>query len=181
MKYGYIRVSTAHQNPERQEHELHAAGAEKIFKDVASGKTSKRVQLEELLGLLKEGDLVLVNALDRFARSMSDFLKIVERIHQAKADFKIINQNIDTTSPHGKMVMQVMMAMAEFEREMIIERTNSGLAAARRRGTKLGPRFKLNKNQIDHVKVLHQQGESLRSIASTFNVSAMTISRILKK
>ena len=181
MKYGYARVSTSHQIVERQEQELARAGADSIIIEYASGANADRPLLRQALDTLGKEDEFIVVSLDRLARSSIDFLKIVEEINNAGAALKVLNQNIDTSSPSGKMVMSVLMAMAEFEREMVVERTRSGLAAARNRGARLGAPKKLNSQKLRAAKLLSSQGESYRSIAKSLSVSPATICRALKK
>ena len=133
MKYGYARVSTTDQNPDLQLDALKAAGCECLFIDRASGATTKRPELARLLSAVSEGDQVIVWKLDRFARSLSDMLKLANELREAGADLVSLNDPIDTTSAMGRFTFQLMGALAELERSVIQERTNAGLAAARSR------------------------------------------------
>ena len=135
MLLGYARVSKGdEQNNTLQAKALRAAGCRRLFEEAASGGRWDRPELHRLLDHLREGDTVVVWKLDRLSRSLKDVLHIMERIANAGAGFRSITENIDTTTPAGRMMMQMVGAFAEFERAMIRERTSAGLAAARAEG-----------------------------------------------
>ena len=145
---GYARVSKGdEQNNALQTKALRAAGCRRLFEEAASGGRWDRPELHRLLDHLREGDTVVVWKLDRLSRSLKDVLHIMERIGNAGAGFRSITENIDTTTPAGRMMMQMVGAFAEFERAMIRERTSAGLAAARAEGRIGGRRKKLDATQ----------------------------------
>src|SRR5262249_23215740 len=131
MIFGYARVSKAEEQDTRmQETVLRAAGVEKVFAEQASGGQWDRPALHRMLDQLRTGDVVVVWKLDRLSRSLKDLLRIMERIEQLGAGFRSLTEAIDTTTPAGRMLMQMVGSFAEFERAMIRERTRAGLAAA---------------------------------------------------
>jgi len=148
MLFGYVRVSTKTQNPNLQIDALLKEGfSEKnIYSDVSSGAKSQRHDLDIMISRLREGDTVIVWKLDRIARSISHLLKLVDEFEKLGVKFKSINDPfIDTTSAHGKFVITLFGAIAQLERDIIIERTTAGLKSARRRGIQLGRKKGLNK------------------------------------
>lgn len=178
MIFGYARVSTEDQTLDAQLDGLKAAGAEKIFKEKKSGKSKQRAELEKLLDQLRADDVVMVTKYDRLARSLRDLIEIVEVIRERKAGFKSLGEDIDTTTPAGRLIFHVFGSIAEFERERIVERTKEGLAAARKRGRIGGRRPALNPDQKEAVKRMRdEEHRSLGEIARLFGVSKQTISR----
>src|SRR6516162_7989788 len=145
MLHGYARVSKVDdQDTSVQVKALKAAGAKKIFEEQASGGRWDRPELHRMLDQLREGDIVIVWKLDRLSPSLKDVLHIMERIAAAGAAFRSLTENIDTTSPAGRMMMQIIGSFAEFERAMIRERTSARIAAARAEGRVGGRRKKLD-------------------------------------
>ena len=134
MKIGYARVSTQDQELALQLDALEQAGCEKIYQEKVSGAAKARPQLEALLEHLRNGDVVVVWKLDRLARSLKDLVSLVNQIQEKGASFQSVNDQIDTTSAHGKFTFHIFASLAEFERDIIRERTKAGLAAARARG-----------------------------------------------
>jgi DNA invertase Pin-like site-specific DNA recombinase len=130
----YARVSTIDQNPELQFDALHAAGAEKMFVDKAKGNNRERPELAKCLAFLRHGDVLMFWKLDRIARSVVHLGQIAELCSQRGAQMKCLTQPIDTTTPTGKLMFNILSCFAEFERDIIVERTLAGLAAARARG-----------------------------------------------
>lgn len=178
MIFGYARVSTDDQTLDAQLDALKAAGAEKIFKEKKSGKTKQRAELEKLLDQLRADDVVMVTKYDRLARSLRDLIEIVEVIRERKAGFRSLGEDIDTTTPAGRLIFHVFGSIAEFERERIVERTKEGLAAARKRGRIGGRRPALNPEQKEAVRRMRdEERRSLGEIARLFGVSKQTISR----
>lgn len=148
MLFGYVRVSTRTQNPSLQIDALLKEGvAEKnIYRDVSSGAKAERHELDMMISRLREGDTVIVWKLDRIARSISHLLKLVEQFDKLGVKFRSINDPyVDTTSAHGKFVITLFGAVAQLERDIIIERTTAGLKSARRRGIQLGRKKGLGK------------------------------------
>jgi len=181
MIFGYSRVSKGDdQNARLQIKAFKESGVEKIFNETASGGRWDRPVLHEMLEQLREGDIVIVWKLDRLSRSPKDLLVIMEKIDQSGSGFKSLTEAIDTTTPAGRMMMQMVGSFAEFEREMIRERTKAGLDAARAEGRIGGRRPKLRKDQrkdiADNVISRRKSGADM---ARLYNVSEATISRIV--
>ncbi|MEM7676154.1 MAG: recombinase family protein [Myxococcota bacterium] len=181
MIYGYARVSTTDQNPDLQLDALKAAGCERVFVDKASGASAKRPELNKLMGTVKAGDQVTVWKLDRFARSLSDMLRLANDLGEREVDLVSLNDPVDTTSAMGRFIFQLTGAFAELERSMIQERTNAGLASARARGVRVGRPPSLSAAQIAHAKTLLDTGESPAQVARTFGVSRSTLYRAFER
>jgi len=178
MIIGYARVSTGDQRLDAQIDALKDAGAERIFSDTVSGTKRTRPELERLLGQLRAGDVVLVAKYDRLARSLSDLLDIVARIEAAGAGFRSLAEDIDTTTPAGRLIFHVFASIAQFERERIRERTMEGLAVARAQGRVGGRPPALSEPQKAEVRRLKGEGRSVKDIAALFNVSVATVKRV---
>ena len=180
MIYGYARVSTDGQSVAAQVAALKQAGAEKVFKEVASGAKTNRAQLHRVLHALDEGDVLIVTRLDRLARSTRDLLNTLASIAAKKAGFRSLSDTwADTTTAHGRLMLTVLAGLAEFERELIRARTGEGRARAKARGVKLGRKFKLTLHQRKEALARRERGEeSQTDIAQTYNVSHSTISRL---
>jgi DNA invertase Pin-like site-specific DNA recombinase len=178
---GYARVSKGdEQNNVLQTKALKAAGCRRIFEEAASGGRWDRPELHRLLDQLREGDTVVVWKLDRLSRSLKDVLHIMERIGNAGAGFRSITENIDTTTPAGRMMMQMVGAFAEFERAMIRERTSAGLAAARAEGRIGGRRKKLDATKRREIAESVVSGrKSGAEMARLYSISQPTVSRIV--
>ncbi|RQR22947.1 recombinase family protein [Burkholderia sp. Bp9143] len=178
---GYARVSTRDQDLSNQEAELRAAGCGRIFAEKITGMKRARPQLDNLLSHLRPRDVVVVTRLDRLARSILDLLEIVERIRDADAGLRSIAEPwADTTTPAGRMVLTVFGGMAEFERSLIVERTSTGRAAAKARGTKFGRKPKLEAAQLKHIYQLVDEGKASRQeIADLFGIDRSTLYRVL--
>lgn len=178
MIFGYARVSTDDQNLDAQTDALKAAGAARIFADKISGGTRKRPELDKLFEQLREGDVVVVAKYDRLARSLRDLLDIVEAIKERGAGFRSLAEDIDTTTPAGRLVFHVFASIAQFERERISERTKEGLEAARKRGRVGGRPPALSDDQRVEVRRMREEdGKSLSEIARLFGVSVPTVRR----
>lgn len=178
---GYARVSTADQNPEFQESALMEAGCSRIFTDKASGALAERDQLAAALEYLRPGDIVCVWRLDRLGRSLKHLVQTVADLEERGVGFRSLTENIDTTSPTGRLVFHLFASLAEFERDLIRERTVAGLAAARARGRRGGRKPSLSPKQIEVARKMHAEGDSTVSeIAETLGVSRATIYRHLR-
>ncbi len=178
MKIGYARVSTEGQTTDSQIDLLEKAGAEKIFKETASGGRWDRPEFHRMMEQLRPTDVVVVTKLDRLSRSLLDLLRIVKHIDDAGAGFVSLSEAIDTTTPAGRMMMQMVGAFAEFEREMIRERTKAGLSAAKKQGRLGGRPRKLSAKQVEAAQKMIDQGESMTDIARLFRVHPSTVSRL---
>jgi DNA invertase Pin-like site-specific DNA recombinase len=182
MKLGYARVSTEDQNLDRQCQRLSAAGCEKLFEEKLSGAKRNRPQLEKLIEQLRKGDVLVVTRLDRLARSTSELLRIAERITEKKAGLQSLDEPwADTTSPSGRMIMTVFAGIAEFERTLILSRTQEGRLAAQARGVAFGRPRKLLPDQQEFARELVKDGKSISAVARTFNVHPATIYRVLER
>lgn len=181
MKIGYARVSTLDQNPELQFDALKAAGCEKIFQDKISGAKADRPGLAEALAYLRPGDSLVVWRLDRLGRSLKHLIEIVENLEGRKAGFISLQEGFDTTTSGGKLIFQIFGALAEFERNVIRERTNAGLAAARARGRKGGRKEKLTKSQVESMrKMSSSQQHTVAEICRVMSITKPTFYRYMK-
>ena len=178
---GYARVSKGDdQTNTLQARALRAAGCRRIFEEAASGGRWDRPELHRMLDQLREGDTVVVWKLDRLSRSLKDVLHIMERIAEAGAGFRSLTENIDTTTPAGRMMMQMVGSFAEFERAMIRERTSAGMAAARAEGRTGGRRKKLDAAKRHEIAESVITGrKSGADMARLYNISQPTVSRIV--
>ncbi len=181
MKIGYTRISRGdHQDSTAQIEALRAAGCEKIFSEEASGSQTDRPELSVILKSLSKGDILVVWKLDRLSRSLRDLLFTLERIEKAGAGFQSLTEAIDTNTASGRFLMQILGAFAEFEREMIRERTLHGLESARRAGKHIGRKPKLKPDQTAEIIRIIKEGRGTpKHAASIFNVSLSTVKRLL--
>ncbi|KQY60802.1 hypothetical protein ASD11_12245 [Aeromicrobium sp. Root495] len=177
---GYARVSTHDQNLGLQLDALNEIGSIKIFEEKASGAKTDRPQLGAALDYVRKGDVLVVWRLDRLGRSLADLVRIVSELEARGVGFRSIHESIDTTSSTGKLIFHIFASLAEFERDLIIDRTKAGLAAARERGAKPGRKPSLSSDQIEVVQHLHREGKQIKSIAEMFGVSRPTIYRVLE-
>jgi len=176
---GYVRVSTNEQDTALQRDAL--AKCAKIFEDVISGAERNRPGLEECLAYLRSGDTLVVWRLVRLGRSLRDLIDRIAELEARGVGFRSITENIDTTSSGGKLVFHIFGAMAEFERNLISERTKAGLEAARKRGRKGGRKPKVSAKQIETMKKLYAEKTlSLAEIAEQFGVVKGTVHRYVK-
>ena len=181
MQIGYARVSKGDdQSNELQRKALTNAGCKRVFEETASGGRWDRPELHRLLDQLREGDVVVVWKLDRLSRSLKDLLSIMDRIGRADAGFRSLTESIDTTTPAGRMMMQMVGAFAEFERAMIRERTSAGVAAARAEGRIGGRRKKLDDAKRREIAESVLSGRKTGAqMARLYAVSQPTVSRIV--
>jgi DNA invertase Pin-like site-specific DNA recombinase len=181
MLLGYARVSKGDdQSNALQVRALRAAGCRKIFEEAASGSRWDRPELHRLLDQLRKGDVVVVWKLDRLSRSLKDVLHVMERIAAAGAGLRSLTESVDTTTPAGRMMMQMVGAFAEFERAMIRERTSAGLAAARAEGRIGGRRPKLDAVRRREIAESVISGRKTGAeMARLFGISQPTVSRIV--
>jgi DNA invertase Pin-like site-specific DNA recombinase len=182
MLIGYARVSTNDQDTAAQVAALKAAGCERIFREKASGGRWDRPELQKLLDQLRKGDMLAVWKLDRLSRSLRDVLTIMERLGDAGAGFRSLTEAIDTTTPAGRIMMQMVGAFAEFERAMLRERTRAGLDAARLQGRIGGRRPKLSAQQQSEIRRIVSKGEKTAADAARlFRIHPATVSRLLAR
>jgi DNA invertase Pin-like site-specific DNA recombinase len=179
VKIGYARVSTQDQNLDLQLKALKKAGCRKIFREKVSGFNPQRPEFQRMLDQIRPGDTIVVWKLDRLARSTRDLLNTMEIIHETDGRFQSLSEPWANTTTHvGKMIMTVFAGIAEFERDLIRERTGAGREAAKRRGIRFGRPRKLNLDQVQLASQLLAEGKAVRDIARTFNVHEATIYRL---
>lgn len=176
QRIGYARVSTDDQNLDLQRDALRHAGCSTIYEDATSGKASVRPEFELCKKALSAGDTLVVWRLDRLGRNMPDLVQIVADCERRGVNFESLTEKIETGSPAGKLQFHVFAALAEFERSLIRERTQAGLAAARARGRSGGRKPKLSSKQIRHIKaLLRDPNTSVAKLARDYGVSRTTI------
>jgi DNA invertase Pin-like site-specific DNA recombinase len=179
-RLGYARVSTDQQDARAQHDQLEAAGVARIFTDTASGATAGRPQLDALLEQLQAGDTLVVVRLDRLGRSLRHLIGLVDDLRQRDVDLVSLDEPfIDTTSPTGELVFHIFAAVAEFERQLIRERTRAGLAAAQADGRTGGRPSVMTPTRLQLAREMRKDGESIDNIADTLGVGRSTIYRHL--
>ena len=183
MKIGYARVSTGLQNLNLQEDRLNQYGCEKIFSDYVSGVKSKRPGLDKAIEFARSGDIIVVWRLDRLGRNMEDLITLVNEINERGVSFRSLEENItmDKSSSTGQLLFHLFAAFAEFERNLILERSSAGRIAARARGRYGGRPEKLNQKDLKLLKTLYDNGTPIKTIAEQWKVSRTTIYRYLNK
>jgi DNA invertase Pin-like site-specific DNA recombinase len=180
MLIGYARVSTHDQNPDLQLDALRAAGCEQCYTDVLSGTTKHRPKLDELRQYIRKGDTLVVWRLDRLGRSLKDLIEWVDWMAQQGIAFKSLSESIDTSTSGGKLIFSIFGAIAEFERNLIIERTQAGLSAARARGRLGGRPKKLDEKKVALAQKLYASKEhSIFEICQAVGVSKATLYKYL--
>lgn len=182
MNVGYARVSTEDQHTENQIVQLKKEGCEPIYQETASGGRWDRPQLQNCLNHLRKGDVLIVWKLDRLSRSLPDLLRILERINKLEVGFKSLTESIDTTTPAGRLMMNMLGSFNQFEREIIRERTMAGLRRARAAGRKGGGKHILSaKRQAEVVRQVMSGEKTQTDAAKDERVSKATISRLMKR
>jgi DNA invertase Pin-like site-specific DNA recombinase len=180
MKIGYARVSTDEQNPAMQLDALRAAGCERLFEDLASGAKESRPGLDEALAFARKGDELVVWRLDRVGRSLPHLVKFITHLREAGIGFRSLTENIETETPGGRLVMHIFAALAEFERDLIRERTRSGLAAARARG-RSGGRKPLAAAKLKALRAMWAEGTmTAGEIAAQLDIGRRTVFKYVK-
>lgn len=175
MKVGYARVSTEEQSLDLQLDALSEAGCERIYSEHASGKNTERPELERMLDMLREGDTVVVYKLDRISRSVQDLESLAKHFDDMGVEFVSLSDQIDTSTAMGKFFFHVMSAIAELERDIIVERTRAGLKAARARG-RIGGRRPVDPKVVKQMLVLYDSRElSVDEICKTCGVTRSTL------
>jgi DNA invertase Pin-like site-specific DNA recombinase len=182
MLVGYARVSTPDQKLDAQLDRLDAAGCDRVFSDVASGAASDRPGLAELLDFVRPDDTVVVFKLDRLGRSLRHLLETVSGLESAGVGFRSLEESLDTTTTGGRLVFHVFGAISEFERDVIRERTQAGLAAARARGRRGGRPRALSPEQVNMARaMLADASTPVRSVYKTLGVGRTTLYRYLSE
>ena len=181
MKIGYIRVSTAEQNTIRQEALMHELGADELYIDKASGKNTHRPELKKMMDYVRQGDTVIVESISRFARNTRDLLELVEQLAGKNVAFVSKKEAIDTTTPSGKFMLTIFGAVAELEREYILQRQREGIAIAKQQGKYAG-RKPISHPDFDRVVQLWQNG-SITAVEAMcrLNMKRSTFYRKIRK
>ena len=180
MLIGYARVSTEDQKLDLQLDALEKANCAKVFTDKISGARSERPGLRKALDMVDEGDVLVVWKLDRLGRSLPHLVSTVNELQARGVGFRSLQEAIDTTTPGGKLIFHVFAALAEFEREVIRERTKAGMAAARVRGQHMGRRAKLDATQAKTIALMAQNQIPIEQICGSMGISRATYFRYLK-
>jgi DNA invertase Pin-like site-specific DNA recombinase len=182
MKVGYARVSTEDQHLHMQEDALKSVGCEEIFTDVASGAKSQRPGLDKALNYVREGDTLIVWKLDRLGRSIQHLIQTISELQKRKIAFQCLQENIDTLTSGGKLIFHIFSALAEFERDLIRERTDAGLKAARARGRMGGRPPMLDVRQINRmIEMYNEQKNTVAEICKIYNISRPSFYNYLKR
>ncbi len=182
MNVGYARVSTKDQHLRMQEDALKNAGCEEIYTDIASGSKSQRPGLDQALAYAREGDALVVWKLDRLGRSTQHLIHTVSLLNERKIAFKSLQENIDTTTSSGKLIFHMFSALAEFERDLIRERTDAGLKAARARGHMGGRPSLLDNRQIKRmIEMYNEQKNTVAEICKIYEISRPSFYNYLKR
>lgn len=181
MKYGYARVSTLGQDLEGQIQTLENEGCEQIYSEKFTGTKADRPQFQELLSIVQEGDTIVVTKLDRFARSAGDAIQVIRELFDKGVKVHILNMGLIENTPTGKLIFTIMSGFAEFERDMIVERTQEGKAIARQRDDfREGRPKKFSRKQIEHaLKML--ETHSYKEVEETTGISKSTLIRAKKR
>ncbi|PRY35076.1 DNA invertase Pin-like site-specific DNA recombinase [Spirosoma oryzae] len=184
MKFGYARVSTHEQILDLQIDALKAAGCERIYQEKASGSKAERPELMRMLDQLRTGDTVIIWKLDRLGRSLAHLIKLVSDLEDQGVGLLSLNDPIDTTTPQGRLVFRIFASLAEFERDVIRERTMAGVASARRRGRLLGRPKGLTKNAEQKARLAESlykdENFSVEQIARELRISKTTLYKYLR-
>lgn len=181
MKIGYIRVSTQEQNTIRQEALMESLGVDEIYIDRMSGKTTERPELKKMMQFVRQGDTVVVESISRFARNTKDLLELVEQLSARGVEFVSQKESIDTTTPAGKFMLTIFAAVAELEREYILQRQREGIAQAKKEGKYTGRRAKRPSN-LKSVITKWKGGEiSAKDAMQILGVSKSTFYRLVKE
>jgi len=181
MKYGYARVSTLHQDLEAQIQALEQEGCDKIYTDKFTGTKTDRPQFNILLKELRKGDTLVVTKLDRFARTTADGINTVKELFEKGVKVHVLNMGLIEDTPTGRLILSVMLAFAEFERDMIVERTQEGKAIAKQKDDfREGRPNKYSKNQIEHALQL-LENNSYKQVESMTGISKSTLIRAVRK
>ena len=179
MLIGYARVSTEEQSLDLQVDALRQAGCKQVFTDKVSGSKNDRPGLSKALSQLREGDVLVIWKLDRLGRSVKALVDFVEQLEKREVQFRSLTDGIDTTTPAGRFFFHVMASLAQMERELIVERTQAGLAAARKRGSKMGRKRQMTESKIKSAKKLLAEGTPPKEVAKDLGVSVPTLYRWL--
>lgn len=175
----YLRVSTTGQSLEVQQKLVEEFGVDKIFQEKISGTTQNRQQLKECLQYVREGDTLVITKLDRLARSVSHLHQIVDQLTERGVGFKVLQQNIDTTTKEGRLMFSMLAALAEFENSLRSERCEEGRRLAISRGVKFGAKRKLTDDEIGEMRERRSQGALVKELMRDYRISRASVYRFL--
>lgn len=182
MKVGYVRVSTLDQNPARQEALLNGMGVERIFTDSSSGKNLDRTNFKKMMAFVRDGDELIIESFSRLSRDLKDLLRVVESLEKKGVKLISAKENVDSSTPQGKLMLSVFGALSQFEREAILERQREGIALAKAAGKYKGRKPIEVGDTFFHVTKMWQNGEmSLKEALKTTGLSKTTFFRKCKK
>lgn len=181
MKIGYVRVSTVEQNEARQVEALNKLGVQKIYIEKKSGKNLDRPVLQEMLDFIREGDTVYVHDLSRISRSLTDLLNLVELLQKKKVHFISNKEQVDTTTPTGRLFLSIVGAINEFERTNLLERQREGIAIAKRVGKYKGRKARTLDNVAELYNMWIRREKSKAEIARDYKISRPTLDRLFKE
>lgn len=181
MKIGYVRVSTEEQNEARQVEALQKLGVQKIYIEKKSGKNLDRPVLQEMLDFIREGDTVYVHDLSRISRSLTDLLNLVELLQKKKVHFISNKEQVDTTTPTGRLFLSIVGAINEFERTNLLERQREGIAIAKRVGKYKGRKVRTLDNVAELYNMWIRREKSKAEIARDYKISRPTLDRLFKE
>ena len=178
-KVGYGRVSTIGQSLDVQESKLNEYGCEKLFLDKHSGTTADRPKLKEVRNYVRQGDSLVITKLDRLARSTYHLTQIAEELKQKGVDLVVLDQNLDTSTPTGKLLFNMLASIAEFETEIRKERQMEGIAKAKERGVQFGRKSKLQEKDIEQLRRDRADGLKISELISKYSISKASVYRLL--
>lgn len=182
QRIGYGRVSTLDQNLDSQADSLNSANVDRLFIEKITGTVKARPELDKVMDLLRSGDTLVITRLDRLGRSTKDLLAISSELEDKGVQLEVIEQNINTKTPEGRLFFTLVAAFAEFEHALMVARTKDGLAAARARGKVGGRKPKLSQSQKQQIRKLYEERDlTVREIASLFSVTSPTVYRCLEE
>lgn len=181
MKIGYIRVSTVEQNTIRQETLMEALGVDEIYMDKVSGKNTNRPELQKMLHYVRKGDTVIVESISRFARNTKDLLELVEQLTAKEVEFISQKESIDTSTPAGKFMLTIFAAVAELEREYILQRQREGIAEAKKQGKYQGRKAKIHPDAEKVMKRWREKEITATAAMQLLGVSKTTFYRMVRK
>ena len=176
---GYARVSSIGQNLEVQQEKLAAYGCDKVYEEKVSGTTANRTQLQAVLDYVRSGDTLVITKLDRLARSTFHLTQIADRLQTSGVELVVLDQNIDTSTPTGRLTFQILSVIAEFETEIRKERQIEGIAKAQANGVQFGRRAKITPLQIVELRNKRAEGLLIKELMSEFGLSKATVYRYL--
>ncbi len=179
-KIGYARVSSVGQSLDVQLDKLSEYGCEKIYREKKTGTTADRSELKAILDYVRDGDFLVITKLDRLARSTFHLTQIAEGLKQKNVELVVLDQNIDTSTPHGKLLFNMLASIAEFETEIRKERQLEGIEKAKAKGVQFGRKAKLDDDQITELRQKRSEGVLIKDIMAEYKISKASVYRLLE-